>query len=275
MIVYASVSSRELSTFTTEQIRQHFLIEGLFKPNELTLNYLEDRMIVGGAMPTNQPILIQDLNFFKDGYFLEHRELAMFNLGGIARIEVDNTNFSLDRHSTLYIGRGHRLVKVYAQDLNNPPKLYLVSTVAEVQHPNTLVHLSDITPMKLGSQLDCNTRLLYKIIHPAGIKSSRLMLGITLLEPGNVWNTMPPHTHMKRMESYMYFNLPAHHTVVHLLGEPHATRHVMVQNEQVVISPNYSIHSGVGTQNYAFVWAMSGENQSFDDMQKVTPESLK
>jgi 4-deoxy-L-threo-5-hexosulose-uronate ketol-isomerase len=269
------VSKNEMSRLDTNGIRESFLIESLFLPDQLSLHYLEDRMIVGGAILKEKTLLLEDHGFFANSFFLENREVALVNLSGDALIEVDGQTFTLKHLDTLYIGRGYRMVKLMAKNVAFPAKIYIVSTIAEIQHPIKLMSFSELNANQLGQTQDANMRKLYKIIYPGGIKSSRLMLGMTFLEPGSVWNTMPPHTHQKRMETYLYFNLPLDQIVCHLMGEPQATRHVIVKNEELVISPSYSIHSGVGTQAYAFIWCMSGENQSFDDMQKVMAKDLK
>jgi 4-deoxy-L-threo-5-hexosulose-uronate ketol-isomerase len=275
MIIKPILSKSEMSRLDTNGIRESFLIESLFLPDQLSLHYLEDRMIVGGAILKEKTLVLEDSGFFANSFFLENREVALVNLGGDALIEVDGQTFTLKRLDTLYIGRGFRMVKLMAKNVAFPAKIYIVSTIAEIQHPIKLMSFSELNANQLGQTQDANMRKLFKIIYPGGIISSRLMLGMTFLEPGSVWNTMPPHTHQKRMETYLYFNLPPDQIVCHLMGEPEATRHVIVKNEELVISPSYSIHSGVGTQAYAFIWCMSGENQSFDDMQKVMAKDLK
>jgi 4-deoxy-L-threo-5-hexosulose-uronate ketol-isomerase len=275
MVIKQNISSKEITTLDTVGLRQAFLVDALFLDDQLSFYYLEDRMIVGGVILINKTLNLEDPTIFTKSYFLENREVAFVNLGGEALIEVDGQEYRLIHLDTLYVGKNHKMITLKAVHPSSPAKIYLVSTVAETQYPSKQVSLSQISANQLGQTQDANMRKLYKIIYPDGIKSSRLMLGMTFLEPGSVWNTMPPHTHQKRMETYLYFNLPANHVVVHLMGEPHATRHIVVKNEELVISPNYSIHSGVGTQAYAFIWCMSGENQSFDDMQKVLPTELK
>jgi 4-deoxy-L-threo-5-hexosulose-uronate ketol-isomerase len=269
------VSKQELSELSTNGIRDSFLIDSLFLTDQLSLNYLEDRMIVGGVFLKEKTLVLEDSTFFSNSFFLENREVALVGLAGEALIEIDGQVFDLKPLDTLYIGRGHLLIKMSTKNKEFPAKIYIVSTIAEVQHPIKLTSLHHLKASHLGQSQDANMRKLYKIIYPDGVRSSRLMLGMTFLESGSVWNTMPPHTHQKRMETYLYFNLAPEQIVCHLMGEPNATRHVIVKNEEVVISPSYSIHSGVGTQAYAFIWCMSGENQSFEDMQKVQPKDLK
>lgn len=275
MKIYQPVSPESLATMTTQDIRDHFLMENLWAIDAATFHYVDDRMIVGGLFPIKQLVSLTDPSFFSPKEFLEHREVAFVNLGGEATVNADGVIYRLKRLDVLYLGKGQKDVVVASVIPDHPAKIYVVSTVAEVSHPNQLIQYETLTPLSLGTSAEANTRSLYKIIHPNGVKSSRLMLGMTFLKPGSVWNTMPPHTHLKRMETYLYFDMAPKQIVVHLLGEPHATKHLIVKNEQAVISPNYSIHSGVGTQAYAFIWAMSGENQSFDDMQKIEPENLK
>jgi 4-deoxy-L-threo-5-hexosulose-uronate ketol-isomerase len=275
MIIKQNISNKEVTTLDTHGLRQAFLIDSLFLNDQFSFYYLEDRMIVGGVVLVDKTMLLEDTSFFPKSYFLENREVAFVNLGGEALIEVDGQPYHLIHLDTLYIGKNHKLITLRAFQPSSPAKIYIVSTVSETQHPTKQVSLSQMKANQLGQTQDANMRKLYKIIYPEGIKSSRLMLGMTFLEPGSVWNTMPPHTHQKRMETYLYFNLPTDHVVVHLMGEPNATRHIVVKNEELVISPNYSIHSGVGTQAYAFIWCMSGENQSFDDMKKILPTELK
>ncbi len=264
-------------TFTTDQLREHFLIESLFEPGAVRLVYSHvDRVIVGGACPTGEPqALVGDPKTLGAAFFLERRELGVVNVGGPGTMTVDGQTFTLDKPDGLYIGRGSRDVCFESTNADHPARFYFCSTPAHAAYPTAHIPLSSAAPQHLGDLAHSNERTIYKYIHPDGVKSSQLVLGVTLLQPNNMWNTMPVHTHVRRMEVYFYFDIEGNNVVFHLMGQPDETRHLVVRNEQAVISPSWSIHSGVGTGNYAFIWAMAGENQTFSDMDPVSMDQLR
>jgi len=261
----------------TEQLRAEFLIESLFVPGELKLVYSHvDRYIIGGAVSEAGPIVLEtDAKLIGASYFLERREVGIVNVGGAGAVTADGECFAMEAKDCLYIGKGTREVTFASDDPANPAKYYLISVPAHAAYPAVKAAIEEAEPTHLGSLANSNERTIYKYIHPDGIGSSQLMLGMTLLKPGNMWNTMPAHTHERRSEVYFYFDMPEDGVVFHLMGEPHETRHLVVRNEQAVISPSWSIHSGVGTSNYTFIWAMAGENQSFTDMDMIPMKALR
>ena len=267
----------EVKTFTTDELRQNFLIESLFVPGEIELVYSHiDRIITGGALPTNGPLaLTGDPKALGAEFFLERREMGVVNIGGPGAITVDGQAFPMTKLDGLYIGRGARDVTFASDDPSNPARFYLSSTPAHASCPTTHIPLSAATPQHLGDLSNSNERTIYKYIHPDGVQSCQLVMGVTLLEPNNMWNTMPAHTHVRRMEVYLYFDLSGDNVVFHLMGEPDETRHLVVRNQQAVISPSWSVHAGVGTGNYTFIWAMAGENQTFSDMDPVAMTDLR
>lgn len=266
----------EVKTFDTRKLREHFLIEKLFVPDTLTLYYTHvDRFIIGGALPVNKTVKLEaDPKTIGAATFLERREVGIINVGGKGTVTVDGTVYELDSKDCLYIGLGARDVTFASQDAANPAKFYLNSTPAHKTYPTVKAAISEATPQHLGSITNSNERTIYKYIHTGGIRSCQLVMGMTLLKPGNMWNTMPCHTHNRRSEVYFYFDMPEDGVVFHLMGEPQETRHIVVRNEQAVISPSWSIHSGVGTCNYTFIWGMAGENQTFEDMDMVSMKDL-
>mgnify|MGYP001487087047 CR=1 FL=1 len=266
----------EVKTFDTQKLREHFLIEKLFVPDTLTLYYTHvDRFIIGGAVPVNKTVKLEaDPKTIGAATFLERREVGIINVGGKGSITVDGTVYELDSKDCLYIGLGAKDVTFASQDPANPAKFYLNSTPAHKTYPTVKAAISEATPQHLGSITNSNERTIYKYIHTGGIRSCQLVMGMTLLKPGNMWNTMPCHTHNRRSEVYFYFDMPEDGVVFHLMGEPQETRHIVVRNEQAVISPSWSIHSGVGTSNYTFIWGMAGENQTFEDMDMVNMKDL-
>jgi 4-deoxy-L-threo-5-hexosulose-uronate ketol-isomerase len=262
--------------FSTEELRKEFLLQGLFQPDTLTLVYSHiDRMITGGAVPINQPVaLVADKKDIAAEYFLERREAVIINLGGDGDIITDNTTYSLSKLDALYIGKGVQSVTLSSADANAPARYFITSAPAHATYPTVKVSNKDAQPVHLGDIANSNQRTIYRYIHPDGVKSCQLTVGITLLAPNNMWNTMPPHTHARRMEVYCYFDISANNLVFHLMGEPSETRHLVIRNEEAVISPSWSIHAGMGTGNYAFIWAMAGENQAFNDMDMIKLEDL-
>lgn len=275
-IRYAS-HPQAVKAFDTEQLRKEFLIESLFIADQLMLTYSHvDRFIVGGAVPVKEPVKLEaDTKTMGAATFLERREVGIINIGGSGTVKVDGTVYEMENKDCLYIGRGAKEVLMASKDGDQPAKFYLNSAPAHMTYPTVKAAISEASPTHLGSISNSNERTIYKYIHADGIQSCQLVMGMTLLKPGNMWNTMPCHTHNRRSEVYLYFDLPQDGVVFHMMGEPEETRHLVVRNEQAVISPSWSIHSGVGTNNYTFIWGMAGENQLFDDMDMVSMETLK
>ncbi len=266
----------EFKTYTTERLRKDYLIENLFEPGKLNLVYSHiDRVIAGGACPTASALPLEAGKSIGVDFFLERRELGVINIGAKGTVTIEGQEYTLESRDGLYIGMGAKDVSFASADANSPARFYLVSAPAHAAYPTTKVSLKDARQIHLGSPEESNKRTIYQFIHPEVLKSCQLSMGMTILEPCNVWNTMPCHTHERRMEVYMYFDLPEDAVVFHFVGEPTETRHIIVRNEQAVISPSYSIHSGVGTTNYTFIWGMLGENLTFDDMDHVPMEVLK
>ena len=261
---------KDVMNYTTERLRREFLIQGLFVPGEIKLVYSHyDRMIVGGACPAATPIPLPAGGELKAEYFLERRELGLINVGPKGTVTVDGRRYELGTKDALYIGQGAREVLFASADPEKPARFYFLSTPAHRQYPTEKIDLSRAEAVHLGSLKESNERTIYKFIHPQGVKSCQLVMGLTALDPNNVWNSMPCHTHERRMEVYFYFELPPEWLVFHFMGEPKETRHLVVRNEEAVIAPSWSIHAGVGTTNYSFIWGMAGENQTFADMDGV------
>lgn len=268
------VSAKRLDT---TELRKHFLIDNLFMPDDLVLVYSHvDRMISGSAVPVKGSVKLEaDLKTIGAPFFLARRELGVVNIGGEGTVTVDGTDYPMSYKDCLYVGMGTKEVVFTSKDSAAPAKFYLASAPAHTTYPTVKASIAEATPVELGDILTSNKRTIYKFIHPQGIKSCQLVLGFTSLQPGNMWNSMPCHTHDRRMEVYCYFELPKEALLFHLMGEPTETRHIVMRNEQAVISPSWSIHAGVGTSNYSFIWAMAGENQTFDDMDAVSYDTIK
>ncbi|MCQ6559806.1 5-dehydro-4-deoxy-D-glucuronate isomerase [Paenibacillus mendelii] len=267
----------EVKSFDTSRLRQEFLMESLFVPNELTLTYTHvDRFIVGGVLPMGQAVLLEaDKKEMGADFFLERREIGIINIGGSGTVSVDGTIYSMDSKDGLYIGLGAREVAFTSDNPNEPAKFYLNSAPAHRTYLTVKIAISEASPNHLGSISNSNERTIYRYIHTGGVQSCQLVMGMTLLKPGNMWNTMPCHTHNRRSEIYFYFDMPSDGVVFHYMGEPQETRHLVVRNEQAIISPSWSIHSGVGTSSYTFIWGMAGENQTFEDMDAVAMKDLR
>ena len=267
---------KDFQTYTTEAIRRDYLIEHLFEPGNMQLVYSHvDRIIVGGVCPQHAALALEAGKELGAAYFLERRELGTINIGGRGTVTVDGAAYILGPNDGLYIGLGAKEVSFTSENGNNPAKFYCNSAPAHHQYPTVRVTLEDAKQVHLGSRKESNQRIIYQYVHPAVLQSCQLVMGMTILEPENVWNTMPCHTHERRMEVYMYFNLSEDAVVFHFLGEPAETRHVVIRNEQAVIMPSWSIHAGVGTTNYTFIWGMVGENQTFTDMDNVPMDALR
>ncbi|HWR07372.1 5-dehydro-4-deoxy-D-glucuronate isomerase [Sporomusa sp.] len=275
MEVRHSVYPEDVKRLTTEELRERFLIQGLFQPDEIKMVYSHvDRMITGSACPV-KPLILAVGKEMGVEYFLERRELGVINVGGAGTVSVDGVDYSLDTTDGLYVGKGSKEIIFSSTDAAKPAKFYFNSAPAHATYPTVRIERQSITPAHLGSIESSNERNIYKYIHPQGVKSCQLVMGMTVLEPGNMWNSMPCHTHDRRMEVYFYFNLPEEAVVFHLMGEPNQTRHIVMRNEEAIISPSWSIHSGVATSCYTFIWGMAGENQTFDDMDHVAMKNIK
>ena len=252
---------------STGELRSGFLLESLFDEDSLDLVYVDlDRTIIGSAVPASAPLTLPCPSELRATFFLERRELGVLNIGGPGSIDVDGVQYSLDKLDALYIGRGAASVTFSGNDPSSPSAFYLLSYPAHAVHPTTLIKFGDQQPVDLGAQETANSRHISKLIHLEGARSCHLVMGVTQLDEGNIWNTMPPHTHMRRSEVYLYFDIPPTDRVIHLMGPPQETRHLVIANRQVVISPGWSIHAGVGTRSYKFCWGMGGENQVYTDM---------
>lgn len=267
----------EVKQFDTDRLRKEFHVPVLFVPDELKLVLThEDRMIVGGANPVNKDVeLATDLKELGVTYFLERRELGIINVGGSGIVVVDGTEYNIGFKECLYVGQGSKEVIFRSEDASKPAKFYLNSAPAHQSYPTVKTTLEDSESGALGSLENSNERTIHRLIHANGVQSAQLVMGMTQLKPGSMWNTMPAHTHPRRMEAYFYFGLPEESVVFHLMGEPSETRHLVMRNEEAVISPSWSIHSGVGTNNYTFIWSMCGDNKRYDDMDPVSMKELR
>jgi 4-deoxy-L-threo-5-hexosulose-uronate ketol-isomerase len=261
---------------TTEEIRENFLIESLFKPDLIEMVYYEvDRTIVGSAVPVSQRLELASADELRANYFCQRRELGVLNIGRSGTITVDGQKYKMANLDCLYIGRGSKEILFTSDDSANPAQFYLLSYPAHKEYPTSHIQLKQAKAVHLGSVEESSKRTIYKYIHPEGVRSCQLVMGFTVLESGCVWNTMPAHTHQRRTEVYMYFNMPEKARVFHFIGKPGETRHIAVAQGQAVISPSWSIHSGVGTSAYTFCWGMGGENQDFDDMDHLIVEDIQ
>ncbi|MDQ7727721.1 5-dehydro-4-deoxy-D-glucuronate isomerase [Halomonas sp. SpR8] len=266
----------DVKNYTTESLRNHFLIESLFKSDELNMVYSHyDRLIVGGTIPLKKTIKLDAGDTLRTDFFLERREIGIVNIGSTGKITVDGKAYSLNKRDCLYIGLGNKEIIFHSNDSSDPAIFYFVSSNAHKEYPTKVLTIKDAVPTKLGSDAESNNRTIYKYIHGEGIQSCQLMMGMTLLEPNNMWNTMPPHVHDRRSEIYLYFDMDEETRAFHFMGKPEETRHLLVKNQQAIISPPWSIHSGVGTKNYTFIWAMAGENYTFKDMDFIPIEDLR
>lgn len=276
MEIISATDVRGYSRMSTAELRAAHLLEGLFRPGELTLRYWEtDRAVIGSAVPTRGKLTLGTARELAADYFCERRELGVINTGAAGTVEVDGTRFELGNLDCLYVGRGSKKVTFASKTAAKPAKFYLLSYPAHAAHPTTLARHDDIDGTALGAPETANDRTLYKFIHRDGIKSCQLVMGVTLLKSGSVWNTMPPHTHSRRSEVYLYFDVPENAAVFHFMGKPDETRHLVVRDRQVVLSPPWSIHCGAGTDSYGFIWGMGGENQDFADMDPAPLKDLR
>ena len=281
MDIRYSCNQRDFRRYTTEETRKEFLIEELFKPDEVVSVYSHvDRMVTLGVMPINETVSIEKgMDVWKNfgtKFFLERREIGVFNVGnGSGKISADGTVYDLGVKDCLYITKGAKEVLFSSNSADNPAKFYMVSAPAHTSYETKLIKIADAAKRPLGSLETSNKRVINQFIHPDVLKTCQLSMGMTVLDTGSVWNTLPAHTHERRMEVYFYFDIPKDNVVFHMMGEGNETRHIVMQNEQAVISPSWSIHAGAGTSNYTFIWAMGGENQVFDDMDTIPTTELR
>lgn len=272
---YAS-SPQAVKHYDTEQLRKEFLIDSLFRDDEVELVYSHiDRIITGSAVPKNKELGLDAADELRAKYFLERRELGIINVGGPGKVTVDGQEYSLRHRDGMYVGRGAKDIRFKSDDAANPAKYYLNCAPAHTAYPTVLIKPEDCESVELGSLEESNHRMLVKYILPGQVESCQLVMGMTSLKPGSVWNTMPCHTHDRRMEVYLYFDLPDDALVMHYMGEPSETRHVAVRNLQAIISPSWSIHAASGTRAYTFIWGMVGENQDFGDMDHVAMNDIR
>ncbi len=252
---------------TTQELRAAFLVDSLFEPGRICLASVDlDRTVIGSAVPLREPLRLESDPDLRADYFTQRRELGILNIGGAGTVAVNGARWELGNLDALYVGRGNELITFSSLDASAPAEYYLLSYPAHSSYPTAKVQSSALQPVELGSPETANHRRITKLIYLDGLQSCQLVMGFTQLSAGSVWNTMPPHTHMRRSEVYLYFNLPAAARVVHLMGPAHETRHISVANKQVVVSPGWSIHAGAGTASYSFCWGMGGENQVYNDM---------
>lgn len=266
---------QDVQYYDTTELREHFLIDKVFSKDEILLTYSHnDRIIAGGAMPVDRALPLTSAKELASAYFLELREMGVINIGGPGEIKLDGKIYKMDFQDGIYIGRGVKEIEFISKDKSKPAKFYINSCPAHKQYPTVHIPLEKANKVALGSDENLNKRVINQYIHPNVCETCQLAMGMTILAPNNVWNTMPTHTHERRMEVYIYFNLPEDDFVIHLMGQPQETRHLIVRNEQAVISPSWSIHAGVGTRNYTFIWGMCGENKEFTDMDHVPMKDL-
>ncbi|RWC91344.1 MAG: 5-dehydro-4-deoxy-D-glucuronate isomerase [Mesorhizobium sp.] len=260
----------------TDELRHNFHIDDLFQLGRISLTYTHyDRMIVGGAVPVATALPLEAIKPTGTKGFLDRRELIAVNIGGAGTIEAGGQSFDLQTRDMLYLGMGTETVSFTSADKDDPAKFYLLSAPAHQAHPSRLIRLDDAKRLDLGSKEACNERSIFQFIHAGGTKTCQLVVGMTQLAPGSIWNTMPCHVHDRRMEAYLYFDLPEAARVFHFMGEPDETRHIVMRNEEAVLSPSWSIHSGAGTSNYAFIWAMAGDNVDYTDVDAVAMDALR
>ena len=280
MDIRYGANQRDAKYYTTDELREEFLITELFTPGNKKMTYSHiDRIIAGGIMPVEKTIeLADDIDTMKQlgtDSFLERRELGIINIGNTGKVVVDGVEYTLENKDAMYVGKETKTVEFSSVDKNNPAKFYINSAPAHMVYPTKHIERKNAKKVPLGDQKLGNKRTIYQLLHPDVVDSCQLMMGVTVMEEGNVWNTMPSHTHERRMEVYLYFDMPEDAAVFHYMGEPDETRHIAMHNEQAVISPSWSIHSGCGTQAYTFIWGMVGENKTFDDMDHIAIKDIR
>jgi len=271
-----SVHPEDFKKYDTALIRERFLIDNIVKKDTINCAYTHyDRMIIGVANPVTQQLFLENYPNLRAEYFLERREMGIINVAGDGYIEADGQTYELHKFDCLYIGKGVKKVAFSSKSSENPAVFYILSAPAHASYPTTLISIDKVAKVDAGSAATANLRTINKYIHADGIKSCQLVMGLTILHPGSVWNTMPAHTHDRRMEAYFYFDLPVGQKVVHYMGEGDETRHIMMNNYEAVVSPPWSIHSGSGTTNYNFIWGMAGENMDYTDMDPISITDLR
>ena len=270
-----AIHPEALRAFHTEKLREEFLVQNIFQDNRVMVVYSHyDRLIIGGVKPKSENVSLSTYDFLKSDFFLQRREIGIVNVGAKGKIAVDGTEFMLDNRDALYIGRGAKDVTFLSTGPESP-LFYFNSAPAHATYPTKKVTLQEAETVELGAVETSNQRTIRKLMVNSVLPTCQLQMGLTELKTGSVWNTMPPHVHDRRMEAYFYFNLPENHVVCHFMGEPQETRHLFVKNNEAIISPPWSIHSGVGTSNYSFIWGMAGENLDYGDMDAITPAQLR
>jgi 4-deoxy-L-threo-5-hexosulose-uronate ketol-isomerase len=276
MNIRFAISPNEARQFNTEQLRKNFLISDLMQDDKVQLEYTHyDRMIVGGAKPVSKSIVLPNHPELRAAYFLERREIGIINVGGEGTVTADGEIFPMQKLDCVYAGKGTKDVSFSSADKDNPAIFYLLSSPAHASHPNTKYTKEQASPVELGTAETSNKRTVYKYIYADGIKSCQLVMGLTVLEQGSVWNSIPPHTHTRRMEAYFYFDLAVDQRIFHFMGETNETRHIVMANHEAVVSPPWSTHYGCATSNYGFIWGMAGENLAYDDMDKCAVTDLR
>ena len=276
MKVLHSVHAADFKNYDTSLIRERFLIDQMVSKDAINCVYTHyDRMIVGAANPVTEQLQLENYVSLKAQFFLERREIGIINVAGDGTVTADGESFELQKFDCLYIGKGVKRVAFTSKNSDTPAVFYLLSAPAHAAYPARLMRIGEAAKVDAGSALTANLRTINKYIHSDGIKSCQLVMGLTMLHPGSVWNTMPAHTHDRRMEAYFYFDLPAGQKIMHFMGEGHETRHITINNYEAVVSPPWSIHSGCGTASYNFIWGMAGENMDYTDMDPVSITDLR
>ncbi|MBR5271390.1 MAG: 5-dehydro-4-deoxy-D-glucuronate isomerase [Clostridia bacterium] len=275
MEVRCASNPKDMKHYTTERLREEYHIPKLFEKDQIKMVYSHiDRIITAGFMPVKKELKLEAGKELAANYFLERREMGCINIGGKGTITIDGTEYEMNPRDGIYIGRGNKDISFKSADKNEPAKFYVSSCPAHKEYPIVKIDITKAKKVPCGSFEECNKRVINQYIHPEVMQSCQLAMGLTQLEVGSNWNTMPSHTHDRRMEVYMYLDMDENDVVFHMMGEPTETRHIIMHNEEAVISPSWSIHSGVGTRNYSFIWAMCGENQEFDDMDHIQTKDL-
>jgi len=271
-----SVHPEDFKTYQTDTIRERFLLSGLVKPGELNCVYTHyDRMIIGAATPVGGPLILENYPNLRADYFLQRREIGIINVAGDGEITADGQTYAVNKLDCLYIGKGVKEVSLLSKDNANPAVFYILSCPAHAEYPTRLMTNTEAVKVNAGDALNANERVINKYIHADGIQSCQLVVGLTILAPGSVWNTMPPHVHDRRMEAYFYFDLQEGQKIFHYMGEGNSTRHILADNYDAVVSPPWSIHSGSGTSNYSFIWGMAGENLDYSDMDAIAIKDIR
>lgn len=275
MILQENPLTRLVATMSPAELRRQFVAAGLFQPGKInTLWWETDRTVLGAAVPLDTPLVLSNDPALRSTYFLERREVGIINLGGPGRVTADGHDYVMNTHDALYLGRGVKDVTFASASAAQPARFWLLSYPAHTAHPSQHIAFAESLGERLGARESSNERTLFKLIHPGRLPTCQLVMGFTRLDPGSVWNSMPPHTHLRRSEVYLYFNLPPGQALFHFMGEPTATRHLVVHDSEAVLSPPWSIHCGAGTCAYSFVWGMGGENQEFADMDPAAVGAL-